>query len=136
MQKYLIDTQILIWYQLDSSKLSPKIYKQLTDMANTIVVSQVSLFEIAIKQKIGKLPKLTIPIDTLVKTIKEDDFSILGIKDEHIASYQHIPLFDNHRDPFDRLILATAYFEKMPIISSDEKFLLYRDIVPLIENHA
>lgn len=98
------------------------------------MVSQVSLFEIAIKQKIGKLPELNIPIEKLVSIIKEDGFDILQIKDEHIAIYSSIPLFEKHRDPFDRLILATTHFEKTPIISSDEKFRLYQGMVYLVEN--
>jgi len=132
MQKYLIDTQILIWSIIEPKKISKNVAKIL--VSNAILVRQVSLFEIAIKQKIGKLPELNISIEELVSIIKEDDFDILKIKDEHIANYQSIPLLENHRDPFDRLILATSHFEKIPIISSDEKFTLYQDIVHLIDN--
>lgn len=53
---YLIDTQILIWYQLNSGGLHKSNYDLLTDRKNNIFVSQISLFEIAITQKIGKLP--------------------------------------------------------------------------------
>jgi PIN domain nuclease of toxin-antitoxin system len=123
--KYLIDTQILIWYQLNDRKLRADTLKLLKNRQNKIFVSQVTLFEIAIKQKLGKLPDLNISIDKLIETIEGDDFEILSIKDGHISSYDAIPLFDEHRDPFDRLILATALYENMPVISADEKFKLY-----------
>ena len=56
MKRYLIDTHILIWAILGDAKLSPKIEAILKDMDNEIFVSQISLFEIAIKQKLKKLP--------------------------------------------------------------------------------
>jgi len=47
---------------------------------------------------------------------------LLPIKDDYLDNYDNIPLFENHRDPFDRLILATAFTEKLQVISADEKF--------------
>lgn len=64
---YLIDTQILIWHQLNSEKMNPRFFSLLNDASNTICVSPISLFEIAIKQKIGKLPEL----DTLIAELGE-----------------------------------------------------------------
>ncbi len=132
--KYLIDTQILIWYQLNDKKLRTDTLKLLKNRQNKIFVSQVTLFEIAIKQKLGKLPNLNISIDKLIETIENDDFEILSIKDGHLSSYADIPLFEEHRDPFDRLILATALHEKIPVISADEKFKLYDSIVTVLSN--
>ena len=60
--KYLIDTQILIWFQLSSDKLSKNSIALLLDPTNEIFVSQITLFELVIKQKIGKLPELDISI--------------------------------------------------------------------------
>ena len=131
---YLIDTQILIWYQLIDQKLKSPVYAILTDESNKILVSQVSLYEIAIKQKIGKMPEIQISISQLVELIQKDGFEILGIKNQHINQYDAIPLFSDHKDPFDRLILATALSEQIPIISADENFKLYREIIDLIEN--
>lgn len=88
MKQYIIDTQILIWYQLKSQSLSVSNYRLLLDTANDIFVSQVSLFEIAIKQKIGKLPALNLSIERLVAIIIEDGFDILPIANAHINAYQ------------------------------------------------
>lgn len=132
--EYLIDTQIIIWFQLFDKKLNSSTYELLVDDKNTIYVSQVSLFEIAIKQKIGKLPELDKPIDEIIELIKKDGFEILPIKNKHIAAYHSVPFFaDIHKDPFDRLIIATALSERLPIISADEKFKLYDSIIKLIE---
>ena len=130
---YLIDTQIIIWFLLEDSKLSSAIYDRLTDDKNTIFVSQVSLYEIAIKQKIGKFPELSEPMDKLIELIEKIDFRILSIKNKHIVAYDSIHLFDNHKDPFDRLIIATALSENLTIISADEKFKLYLPGIQLIE---
>nr|WP_288429912.1 PIN domain-containing protein [uncultured Spirosoma sp.] len=62
----------------------------------------------------------------------EDGIELVVLSVRHISVYDQIPLFDNHRDPFDRLILATALVERIPIISADEKFTRYRDVVELI----
>ena len=54
------------------------------------------------------------------------------MSDEHILAYQDIPFYDDHRDPFDRMMLATALAEEVAIISSDGKFQRYHDIVTVI----
>lgn len=134
MKQYIIDTQILIWYQLKSQSLSVSNYRLLLDTANDIFVSQVSLFEIAIKQKIGKLPALNLSIERLVAIIIEDGFDILPIANAHINAYQDIPFLEHHKDPFDRLILATSLAENMPLISSDANFKYYTPQITLIHN--
>ncbi|MDD2724558.1 MAG: type II toxin-antitoxin system VapC family toxin [Methylovulum sp.] len=131
---YLIDTQILIWYQLDSHKLKHPIRKLLGNRNNTIVISQISLFEIAIKQKLGKLPELDLPIAMLASLIKQDAFNLLDLQTTHIESYSKIPLVPEHRDPFDRLLLATALSENMAIVSADANFKFYQPQIQLISN--
>lgn len=101
---------------------------------NAIAVSQISLYEIAIKQKIGKLPELNLSMSDLIKCLLKDDFEILVLKNAHIEAYEEIQLVDDHRDPFDRLLLATSLSENIPIISADEKFKGYVSQIRLIEN--
>jgi PIN domain nuclease of toxin-antitoxin system len=132
--KVLIDTQILIWYQLYDPKLQANIYDLLTCLENTIYVSQISLVEITIKQKIGKLPKLDVSISALANLIEQDGFIVLPLHTQHIEAYNDIPLFPNHRDPFDRLLLATAFSENIPIVSSDGNFELYKQYVQILDN--
>ena len=127
---YLIDTQVLIWSLTSIGKISVSVKTILEN--NSIYVSQVSLFEIAIKQKIGKLPELTASIKDIIKRVESDGFILMEIKNEHFDGYEKIPLIDDHRDPFDRFLLATALSENFPIISADEKFQQYIPLVNVI----
>lgn len=135
MKTYLIDTHIFIWAILESPKLSEKILKILKDTDNQIYVSQISLFEIAIKQRLNKLPNFDISINDLIEKIELVDFQILPIKNEHINAYHAIPLMDDHRDPFDRLLIATVFQEEIPLISADEKFKKYQSQIQIIDNY-
>ena len=135
MKNYLIDTHILIWALQNSHKLSNKLKQILEDDNNAIWISQVSLFEIAIKKKLGKLPDVTMSIEELINELILVDFQILLIKNEHINAYNTITLVDDHRDPFDRLIIATAFQENIPLISADEKFKKYQSQIQIIDNY-
>lgn len=128
----LIDTEVLLWFQEDNPKLSQRNKRLLEDISNTIWVSHISLIEVAIKLKIGKLPGFFIDIKTIVNQIEADGFRVLPLSVNHIVAYDQISLFDDHRDPFDRLILATAKAENWPVISSDHKFTRYADQVQVI----
>ncbi|MFD2570105.1 type II toxin-antitoxin system VapC family toxin [Spirosoma soli] len=78
----LIDTQVLLWFQEDNTQLSLANKLILEDSLNTIWVSQVSLIEIAIKLKIGKLPEFVINLSALIDHIQADGFKILPLQNE------------------------------------------------------
>ena len=128
---FIVDTQIFIWSIISPGKLSGHVKELLQN--NQIFVCHISLFEIAIKQKIGKLSELTLSIDELIRQATTDNFSFLPISASHISSYHSVPLSETHKDPFDRLIIATAMAESLPVISADEKFQLYKEFITLIE---
>ncbi|MBD2754281.1 type II toxin-antitoxin system VapC family toxin [Spirosoma validum] len=130
-QIYLADTQIVIWSIISPSKITPSVQTILRD--NPILVSEVSLLEITIKQKIGRLPEFSLSVENLTTQLINDGFQLLPIERKYIAAYEQIPLFDNHRDPFDRLLLATAFSENIPIISADKNFRLYVPTIRLVE---
>ncbi|MPR33454.1 type II toxin-antitoxin system VapC family toxin [Salmonirosea aquatica] len=130
--RLIVDTQILIRLLLDES-ISDKVRTLLTDPDNDVLIPHICLFEIVIKQKIGKLPKLSWPTLIIVQQLLRDGFALLPVNVEHIAAYDQIPLFTDHRDPFDRLLIATALAENIPIISADKNFKLYTAQIALIE---
>jgi len=130
--RYLVDTQIFIWTLISPEKLSMPTRQILQN--HEIFVSQVSLFEIAIKQKIGKLPEFPLTITLLAERIEQDNFNLLPITTNRIGAYGSIPLLEDHRDPFDRLLLAIALSENMPIISSDANFAYYSSLIQFVEN--
>lgn len=131
--KYLIDTQILIWFQTNDIQLKPQIKEILDNQNNQILVSDVSLYEISIKKVINKLPDLPATIEDIIFVINDDGFEFLPINHKHILSYNLLPLNNEHRDPFDRLIISTAISGNLPVISSDQKFKLYKNFFELIE---
>jgi len=132
----LIDTQILIWLGLLHPSLTKKTQELLTDTNNRVFVPELALLEISIKQKVGKLPQLTWDTNTIERQIIKDGFETMPVKILHISYYNSIPLFADHKDPFDRLLVATAISENMHFISSDPKFKQYQPLLLLIENQV
>ncbi len=131
--RVILDTQIFIWHASGSVRnLRPEANQMINDLQNIIFLSHVSLFEIAIKQKIGKLDVLPISVSQIIELAQEKGFALLPVTAAHIATYDRIPLIDNHRDPFDRLLLATALAESIPIITADEHFPQYSPLVSVI----
>ena len=130
--KYLLDTHTLIWYQGGNPKISKQLIEEIQNKENIIFFSQLSLIEIAIKQKIGKLPDFKASIDRIYEQALEDGFSFLNIRNHHISSYEKVPFYEQHRDPFDRLLIANAYEEKAGIMTTDKNFLLYPEFVKVL----
>ncbi len=118
----LLDTQIIIWLEKDDSRLSANALKNI--YAETVLfVSKVSIWEMAIKFKTGKFD-LGKPVDEFIKNfIASYKCKLLDISLPHIYQTQQLPL--HHRDPFDRLLIAQATIEQIPIVSSDEWFDQY-----------
>lgn len=120
--RYLLDTQILIWLQSASIKLSKTTLDSILEEPK-VYMSKASIWEIAIKVKTGKL-NLNLPLNNFVDNFVEDyNCEILDITLQHIYYTQLLPL--HHRDPFDRLIIAQAVVEQISVISSDHIFDAY-----------
>lgn len=121
--KILLDTHIIIWHLMDDLRLSKKNSDLLEDEAVEKVVSMISLYEIAIKTNIGKL-KINVSIDVIIPT----KTTLLNLSMPHFTQYQSLPL--HHRDPFDRMLVAQAQVEGLPLMTDDPSFANYD--VPLI----
>lgn len=132
LSNYLLDTHCLIWFQENNNRISPRVMDIIQNPENTIFITQVSLFEIAIKQSIGKLPDFTANTDEIYHLAIKKDFIFIPIHNKHISAYKTIPFLEQHRDPFDRLILATAYEENMIVLTADKNFSLYPDLVTIL----
>ena len=118
----LLDTHVVIWLQSNSVKL-PKNTLEILLSVEVLFLSKVSIWEIAIKVKSGKLI-LDQSVEMFVETfIKSYRVKLLDISLPHIYQTQQLPL--HHRDPFDRLLIAQATVEQIPIVSSDEWFDQY-----------
>ena len=133
MKQYLIDTQIAIWTKGNARILKPEIKAILEDTDNEIYVSHFSFQEIAIKLQVGKLPEFIVSVEEFAQKLADDDFISLPITINHIISYKDIPFYEDHRDPFDRMILATALSENLIVITSDDKFDRYSPLIEIIK---
>ncbi|MES2765614.1 MAG: type II toxin-antitoxin system VapC family toxin [Bacteroidota bacterium] len=120
--KLLLDTQVLIWIFGQQEKLSAQAVEFIQDKNNELFVSIVSLWEIAIKIKLGKL-NLPVELSQFIADVTANDIEILNIETSHLLHLTSLPL--HHRDPFDRLIISQGMVEKLRFISSDKAFVLY-----------
>jgi PIN domain nuclease of toxin-antitoxin system len=119
--KQLLDTHSFIWFVTGNSRITNKVRLQIENNDNLLSIA--SVWEIAIKFSIGKL-NLGISIQELVdKQIIDNGIELLSITTEHLAVVANLPL--HHRDPFDRLIIAQATVEQIPIVGIDKVFDSY-----------
>ncbi|MFN2440134.1 MAG: type II toxin-antitoxin system VapC family toxin [Chitinophagaceae bacterium] len=123
----------MIWHLQGNSKLKQSLRDIIENPGNTLLVSQFSLIEMSVKLKLGKLPEFIVTIEYITTQLLSDGFTILPISNNHIFSYHLIPFFEDHRDPFDRFLLGTAFIEQIPIISIDDKFPRYRPLIAVID---
>ncbi|WP_370632792.1 type II toxin-antitoxin system VapC family toxin [Pedobacter sp. MC2016-14] len=122
MQQYLLDTHTLLWMQDDNDALSLYAKQVLNDTNNDLYVSIATFWEITIKQSIGKL-QLDYTIDELIKSCVINNIFILPIQIEYLKVLKDLPLI--HRDPFDRIIVATAIDMNYKLISRDSNVSKY-----------
>lgn len=121
--RLLLDTCALLWLLGDDPKLSGAAKAALLDPADERWLSPISLLEIAIKVRLGKLP-LPKPYSVLFPAeLARNDIHLLPLDPEHIEPLAILPL--HHRDPFDRVIAATALVEGLCLVSADATFDRY-----------
>ena len=121
----LLDTHVLLWWLDDHPLLSEEARVAISDGRNLVFVSAATIWEIRIKQALGKLD---IPED-FQRALEGESFEMLDITFAHAYAVGDLP--DHHRDPFDRMLIAQAGVEGLTLITRDARFSQYR--VPLIE---
>ncbi len=120
---YLLDTHTFIWADVNPARLSAKATSLIEDKRNIIWVSLASIWEIQIKNHIGKLD-LSIPLKEIIERQHRDNaIDLLPITLPHVLQLDSLPL--HHRDPFDRLLIAQAQVEDLTLISHDSLFSHY-----------
>jgi PIN domain nuclease of toxin-antitoxin system len=120
---FLLDSHTLIWFFKGDTRLSDRVRILIEDENNQKLISIVTVWELSIKQSIGKFT-FTQPIKTFIEQqLKMNDFNLLSITLGHIDGITTLPL--HHRDPFDRLLIAQAMIENIPIASADSAFDAY-----------
>ena len=118
----LIDTHAVIWFITEDDQLPVKVKKLIENPENICFVSIASLWEIGIKYALGKLD-LNADLEKIFELINQSGLTILPITTTHILASTKLDF--HHRDPFDRLIIAQAQSEELPLISKDKQFKSY-----------
>ncbi|MDR0828674.1 MAG: type II toxin-antitoxin system VapC family toxin [Prevotellaceae bacterium] len=125
--RYYIDTNILIYIFRDKSLLDSSVREIIEDYENSIYISSECVKEfIHLIQNDRINTKQPLKTQGIVYFIKELGYTIKYTTEQHLATLENLPIVSNHNDPNDRLIIAQAITEKIPLISSDTKFEHYK----------
>jgi PIN domain nuclease of toxin-antitoxin system len=120
----LLDTHVFLWALTSPSFLSDEVQALLLDPRVPVHVSAVSVWELAIKRRLGRLGGAD-GID-LAAVVTESGFSELPVRGQHAARTESLP--DVHRDPFDRLLIAQSLVEHLTLVTRDEHIRAYPDV--------
>lgn len=128
--KILLDTHALVWWIFNEPQLCPIARQEIIDFKNIIYVSSASAWEIATKYRIGKMPEAQELLANYTTILEQGQFQELPITNQHALKAGLLTI--EHRDPFDRMIMAQAELEKMAIITYDSAFHLeHLTVIPL-----
>jgi PIN domain nuclease of toxin-antitoxin system len=123
----LLDTHAFIWAVLETSKLSKNIQSIITNKENEICVSSVSFWEISLKTRIKKFSFENIKIKDFPKYAKNMDFTIIDLQENETITFHELSLKENHKDPFDRMLIWQAITKNMIMLSKDGLFEQYKE---------
>lgn len=115
----LLDTHAFIWWSAVDPRLIEGARAAIANPGNRVIVSAVSIWEIAIKRATGKL----VFDDDILQVLTQTGFDSLDITPAHAAAVGALPM--HHADPFDRLLVAQARAERLVLVSQDRRLLPY-----------
>lgn len=126
--RLLLDTHFAFWWQTGDARVTDSV-RRLVDSAEEVLISRVSLWELAIKAGLGKV-RIDLPI--FAEQVEAMGFAWLPIDNAHILKLADLPGFDDHRDPFDRLLIAQSMAEPLILLTADGKLARYGSTVRVI----
>ncbi|WP_166349539.1 type II toxin-antitoxin system VapC family toxin [Phytoactinopolyspora limicola] len=118
--RILLDTHVLLWWFTDDDRLSGTARRVIADPANDVFVSAASAWEIATKQRIGKLGAIPQAAERFTELVAADQFEHLPIS--HLHSLRAGSFDVVHRDPFDRMLAAQSEHEQLDLVTKDPAF--------------
>ena len=121
--RVLLDTHVLIWMMTVPERLGPVATSLVDDEDTELVLSAASTWEIAIKHSIGRMQLPDEPERLMPVVMRESGIDSLPVEHRHALRVARLPL--HHRDPFDRLLIAQAQLEEIPIVTADRLFDAY-----------
>lgn len=126
--RLLLDTHLVLWWEAGSPRL-PHETKLLVNQADIVFVSRASLWEVAIKISIGKL---RLDIEKFATSVENTGFEWLDIRHAHLITVAALPLFNDHKDPFDRMLVAQSQSEPLLFLTADQKLARYGETVRVL----
>ena len=127
--KLLLDTHLAIWWQANHPRLPTRVTELVRDQAEAVFISRASLWEIAIKVSIGRLK---MDVASFSRNVEQSGFAWLDISNEHLIRVASLPNFEDHRDPFDRLLVAQSLSEPLLLLTADTKLGRYGSTVQVV----
>jgi PIN domain nuclease of toxin-antitoxin system len=122
--KLLLDTHALLWWLFDDPLLSRDARRAIAQSDNEVFLSSASAWEIATKHRLGKLPEAGTVVKRLPALLKKARIEPLPVSVDHALLAGGLP--GPHKDPFDRMLIAQARIERMPVVTTDRVFVKYR----------
>ncbi|MCL2047557.1 MAG: type II toxin-antitoxin system VapC family toxin [Defluviitaleaceae bacterium] len=121
--KLLIDTHAALWLFNEHENLPAAVKEQLLNESNELYISIVSAWEIAIKHSLGKLTEFNGGVKRFLFAVGQYPIELITVLPQYVEAVERLPYI--HRDPFDRIIVATAMCENMYIVTADENIRAY-----------
>jgi PIN domain nuclease of toxin-antitoxin system len=126
MMRLLLDTHIFLWAVTGDAALKTPVRRAMEE-ADEVYVSAASIWEIAIKSRLGKIEA---DADMLADEISEAGFRELPVRAQHAAGVAKLPL--HHADPFDRLLIAQAIAEPLKLLTADKSLARYSEMILVV----
>jgi len=121
--KLLLDTHVWLWWNTEPERLAPSAVRQIANPRNEVFLSAASVWEMAIKRRLGKLP-LPEPVGAYIaRRLQSDRVTALPVSAGHAAGVEMLEGL--HRDPFDRLLIVQARHDGLRLLTIDDLVLAY-----------
>jgi len=124
--KLLLDTHTLLWSIGKTNELSKKVIQEIKNADNEIIVSAVSLWEIALKCSIGRL-LVSFDVNKIPEYCRKMGFTLIPLEPVDALGCFHLPQKDSHKDPFDRMLIFQCIKNEYVFVSKDKQMELYKD---------
>jgi PIN domain nuclease of toxin-antitoxin system len=127
--RYLLDTHYAFWWQTGDPRLSDKVRELVQSNNEETFVSRASFWELTLKAGTGKL-RINLPV--FERQVEAMGFIWLPIENSHILQLAELPTFPDHKDPFDRMLVAQSLSEPLILLTADTKLARYGTTVRVV----